>query len=152
MPSALPSGYLSDFPADAITICLEAFMTGSESEIEDEAGFTTDTTLWGDETCPVSTGGETRRVQSVRKGGGGGGRGARVTAARRAQRARRRKTAHDAGPASPRPCAVMGGGSVLPLSPPRRRPSRGTASLRGLRDAGPSEACRKPPPPSSLPY
>ena len=75
MPSALPSGYLSDFPADAITICLEAFMTGSESEIEDEAGFTTDTTLWGDETCPVSTGGETRRVQSVRKGGGGGGRG-----------------------------------------------------------------------------
>ena len=26
-----------------------------------------------DETCPVSTGGGTRRVQSVRKGGGGGG-------------------------------------------------------------------------------
>mmetsp|Transcript_48072 Transcript_48072/g.116799 ORF Transcript_48072/g.116799 Transcript_48072/m.116799 type:complete len:254 (-) Transcript_48072:489-1250(-) len=43
-PSALPRGYLSLLPALATTTLLEASMTGSDSEMDDEAGLTTDTT------------------------------------------------------------------------------------------------------------
>ena len=73
-----------------------------------------------DETCPVSTGGETRRVQLVREGGGGGG-GACASAAARSVRAAlkslscmracaRRKSALTFPGAAARTCRAVGSG------------------------------------------
>jgi len=60
---------------------------------------------WRDETCPVSTGGGTRRVQSVREGGGGGVAGlprTRGGARRRSAGACARSAPRDATRAAPR--------------------------------------------------
>ena len=80
-----------------------------------------------DETCPVSTGGGTRRVQSVREGGGGGGLPER-------QRTRRQRGAQDgrapSGPARlTRRRAARGGDGGGPRGQmPRRRRGRAGGS------------------------
>jgi len=82
-----------------------------------------------DETCPVSTGGGTRRVQSVREGGGGGlrpprARPSRAAAAPRGPPPSRRAPRRPAPAPPPRTCAQRPGpqppkpGPLAPCPPP----------------------------------
>jgi hypothetical protein len=93
-----------------------------------------------DETCPVSTGGWTRRVQSVREGGGGGG--CRTTHLWSLGRTQIGVALLIAPPA---PLAARGHSS-LPGPPSRHRASRDTATTSPLRPTTrPSETRPAPP-------